>query len=85
VVRVCCRFHLLHAVSLRSAHLLILSVIFLPGGLFLLKSGDFENSGPSSEPRASILFYCCLTLRFVLFLFYHCLMLRFVLLNFIIV
>jgi hypothetical protein len=34
VVRVCCRFHFVACCFFRSAHLLILSVIFLPGGSF---------------------------------------------------
>jgi hypothetical protein len=57
VVRVCCRFHFVACCFFKKRPFVKFKCYLPPGRfLFFLQSGNFENTEPSSEPRASILF-----------------------------
>jgi hypothetical protein len=61
VVRVCCRFHFVACCFFKKRPFVKFKCYLSPGRFFFLQSGNFENTEPSSEPRASILFCSSLT------------------------
>jgi hypothetical protein len=58
VVRVCCSFHFVACCCFKKRPFVNFKRYLSSGRfIFFLQSGNFENSEPSSEPRASILFF----------------------------
>jgi hypothetical protein len=58
VVRVCCRFHFFACCFFKKRPFVNFKCYLSLGRFFFffLQSGNFKNTEPSSEPRASILF-----------------------------